>query len=112
MYDATNRFKDEYTYYLISETDQEILIKERLAGSGSVPWITTRWSSLVLRYGAVVLCYRQCQPSRLLNLTVQLILENAEMAISGSYVYDDDGVFNPDNITIQPGTFIPAARVA
>ena len=29
------------------------------------------------------------------------------MAISGSYVYDDDGVFNPDNITIQPGTFIP-----
>ena len=36
-----------------------------------------------------------------------LILENAEMAISGSYVYDDDGVFNPDNITIQPGTFIP-----
>jgi len=42
-----------------------------------------------------------------LNLTVQLILENAEMAIAGSYVYDDDGVFNPDNITIQPGTFIP-----
>ena len=29
------------------------------------------------------------------------------MAIAGSYVYDDDGVFNPDNITIQPGTFIP-----
>ena len=42
-----------------------------------------------------------------LNLTVQLILENAEMAIGGAYVYDDDGVFNPDNITIQPGTFIP-----
>jgi hypothetical protein len=42
-----------------------------------------------------------------LNLTVQLILENAEMAIAGSYVYDDDGVFNPDNVTIQPGTFIP-----
>ena len=29
------------------------------------------------------------------------------MAIAGSYVYDDDGVFNPDNVTIQPGTFIP-----
>ncbi|GIR19712.1 MAG: hypothetical protein CM15mP34_2360 [Gammaproteobacteria bacterium] len=37
-----------------------------------------------------------------LNLSVQLILENAEMAIGGAYVYDDDGVFNPDNITIQP----------
>ena len=47
-----------------------------------------------------------------LNLTVQLILENAEMAIAGSYVYDDDGVFNPDNITIQPGTFIPRSPVS
>ena len=107
MYDATNRFKDEYTYYLISETDNAILMKERLAGRGSVPWITTRWSKSgfeVWGRGPVL----QAMPAiKTLNLTVQLILENAEMAISGSYVYDDDGVFNPDNITIQPGTFIP-----
>ena len=37
MYDATNRFKDEYTYYLISETDQTILMKERLSGRGAYP---------------------------------------------------------------------------
>lgn len=107
MYDATNRFKDEYTYYLISETDNAILMKERLSGRGSVPWITTRWSKSgfeVWGRGPVL----QAMPAiKTLNLTVQLILENAEMAISGSYVYDDDGVFNPDNITIQPGTFIP-----
>lgn len=107
IYDETDRFKDEYTYYLISETDKEVLIKERLKGRGSIPWITTRWSKSgfeVWGRGPVL----QAMPAiKTLNLTVQLILENAEMAISGMYVYDDDGVFNPDNVTIQPGMFMP-----
>ena len=107
LYDQSDRFKDEYTYYLISETDNHILKKATLKGRGSVPWITTRWSKSgfeVWGRGPVL----QAMPAiKTLNLTVQLILENAEMAIAGSYVYDDDGVFNPDNITIQPGTFIP-----
>lgn len=107
IYDEQDRFKDEYTYYLISETDNAILIKDKLRGRGSTPWITTRWSKSgfeVWGRGPVL----QAMPAiKTLNLTVQLILENAEMAIAGSYVYDDDGVFNPDNITIQPGTFIP-----
>jgi hypothetical protein len=107
IYDEKDRFKDEYTYYLISETDNHILKKATLKGRGSVPWITTRWSKSgfeVWGRGPVL----QAMPAiKTLNLTVQLILENAEMAIAGSYVYDDDGVFNPDNITIQPGTFIP-----
>lgn len=107
LYDQADKFKDEYTYYLISETDNYILKKAKLKGRGSVPWITTRWSKSgfeVWGRGPVL----QAMPAiKTLNLTVQLILENAEMAIAGSYVYDDDGVFNPDNITIQPGTFIP-----
>ena len=102
IYDEKNKFKDEYTYYLISETDNHILKKQVLKGRGSVPWITTRWSKSgfeVWGRGPVL----QAMPAiKTLNLTVQLILENAEMAIAGSYVYDDDGVFNPDNITIQP----------
>lgn len=107
IYDEQDKFRDEYTYYLISETDNHILMKERLKGRGSMPWITTRWSKSgfeVWGRGPIL----QAMPAiKTLNLTVQLILENAEMAIAGSYVYDDDGVFNPDNITIQPGTFIP-----
>ena len=65
MYDATNRFKDEYTYYLISETDQ------CHSDEGEAVWLAVLFLgslhaglSLVLRYGAVVLCYRQCQQSR------------------------------------------------
>jgi hypothetical protein len=107
MYDSDDRFKDEYSYYLISETDKAILHTSKMVGRGSVPWITTRWSKSgyeVWGRGPIL----QAMPAiKTLNLTVQLILENAEMAIAGSYVYDDDGVFNPDNVTIQPGTFIP-----
>ena len=43
------------------------------------------------------------------NLTIQLILENAQMAISGIYQMDDDGVVNPDTISLMPGTIIPKA---
>ncbi len=107
VYDQKNKFKDEWTYYIISETDKAILFSSVLKSRAELPWITTRWSKSgfeVWGRGPVL----QAMPAiKTLNLTVQLILENAEMAIAGSYVYDDDGVFNPDNITIQPGTFIP-----
>lgn len=107
MYDSDDQFKDEFTYYLISETDKHVLYKKKLVGRGSLPWLTTRWSKSGMEVwgrGPIL----QAMPAiKTLNLTVQLILENAEMAIGGAYVYDDDGVFNPDNITIQPGTFIP-----
>jgi hypothetical protein len=43
------------------------------------------------------------------NLTIQLILENAQMSISGIYQMEDDGVINPDTINLVPGTIIPKA---
>jgi hypothetical protein len=39
-----------------------------------------------------------------------MILENAELALGGVWTYDDDGVFNPDNIVLAPGTFIPKSK--
>ena len=43
------------------------------------------------------------------NLTVELILQNAQMNISGLYTYAADGVLNPDNINLVPGALIPVA---
>ena len=43
------------------------------------------------------------------NLTVELILQNAQMAISGVYTFEDDGVVNPDNIQLVPGSLIPVS---
>ena len=44
------------------------------------------------------------------NLVIELILENAQMAISGMYQVEDDGVINVDNIQLIPGTIIPKAQ--
>jgi hypothetical protein len=43
------------------------------------------------------------------NLTVELILENAQMSIAGMFQVEDDGVINADNIQLIPGTIIPKA---
>jgi hypothetical protein len=76
-------------------------------GVGSCPWITARWSKTSTEvWGRGPLL--QVLPSiKTVNLVVQMVLENAEMAISGVFAYDDDGVFNPDNIRVEPGMFFP-----
>ena len=43
------------------------------------------------------------------NLVVELTLENAEMAITGMWQGADDGVMNPDTVSLVPGTVIPMA---
>ena len=43
------------------------------------------------------------------NKVVELILKNASIAISGIWQADDDGVLNPANIELLPGTIIPKA---
>jgi len=45
-----------------------------------------------------------------LNKTLELVLKNASLAISGVFLAADDGVLNPQNIKIQPGAIIPVAR--
>src|SRR5215217_7710137 len=43
------------------------------------------------------------------NLTIELILENAEMAIAGIWTAEDDGVLNADTARLVPGTIFPVA---
>lgn len=42
-----------------------------------------------------------------LNRARELILQNADLAITGVYTAADDGVINPDTIEIEPGVVIP-----
>ena len=103
--------KTDYKYkqlVVIPEYNAEGIIWENdLLGMGSCPWTTTRWSKVGVDAwgrGAIMLVMPAVKTC---NLTVQLILENAELALGGVWTYDDDGVFNPDNVTLAPGTFIP-----
>lgn len=43
------------------------------------------------------------------NKVVELILKNASIAVTGIWQADDDGVLNPSNIDLTPGTIIPKA---
>ena len=87
-----------------------VIYENDLEGDGACPWTTTRWSRVGLDVwgrGCVMLVMPAIKTC---NLTVQLILENAELALGGVWTYDDDGVFNPDNIVLAPGTFIPKSK--
>jgi hypothetical protein len=43
------------------------------------------------------------------NRVVELVLKNATIAVTGIWLADDDGVLNPANIRLQPGSIIPKA---
>jgi len=45
-----------------------------------------------------------------LNKTVELVLKNASLAITGVYTAADDGILNPETVRIVPGAIIPVAR--
>lgn len=107
--DQTQIFDPHYDYFLYCESHKCVMDHRHYEGVGSCPWITARWSKTsteVWGRGPIL----QVLPSiKTVNLTVQMVLENAELALSGMYAYDDDGVFNPDNIKMQPGMFVPKA---
>ena len=45
-----------------------------------------------------------------INVTKKLILQNASLAVAGVYTAADDGVLNPETVSVQPGSIIPVAR--
>ena len=78
-------------------------------GVGANPFIAFRWSKAsgeIYGRGPAV---NALSAIKTCNLTIELILENAQMAISGIYQIDDDGVINVDTINLVPGTVIPKA---
>ncbi len=46
---------------------------------------------------------------RTANKVVELVLKNASIAVTGIWLADDDGVLNPANIRLTPGSIIPKA---
>ena len=94
---------------VIETNTKSVLIHDDLKGTGSNPFLCFRWSKCAGEvYGRGPLL-NALSAIKTTNLTIQLILENAQMAISGIYQMDDDGVINPDTINLVPGTVIPKA---
>jgi len=106
-YDKKN--EEAYFHYAICMTTKSLIMKREMNGIGSNPFICFRWSKCAGEvYGRGPL-FNALSAIKTTNLTVELILENAQMAISGIYQMEDDGVVNPDTINLVPGTIIPKA---
>ena len=101
--------KEVYDYVVCVKDFEQIIFEDQFEGQGSNPFITFRWnkaSGEVYGRGPV---FNAMAAIKTTNLTVELILQNAQMNISGIYTFEDDGVINPDTITLTPGSLIPVA---
>tara|TARA_R100001460_G_scaffold10461_1_gene24780 strand:- start:13304 stop:14887 length:1584 start_codon:yes stop_codon:yes gene_type:complete len=101
--------QEAHLFYAIETNTREIIKQEAYNGIGSNPFICFRWSKVsgeIYGRGPLINALAAIKTT---NLTIELILENAQMAISGIYQMDDDGVINPDTINLVPGTVIPKA---
>ena len=100
---------EEFKLCVFMEDPKHILYEEVYKGEGSNPYLVFRWnkaSGEVYGRGPV---FNAMSAIKTCNLTIELILQNAQMSVSGVYTYEDDGVINPDNISLVPGSLIPVA---
>jgi len=96
-----------FCYHVVHEkTKMELVYREMKIS----PWIVTRYMKVAGEtYGRGPLI--TAMPDvKTLNKTLELLLKNASLAVSGVYTAADDGVINPQTIKIQPGAIIPVAR--
>ena len=96
---------DGNMYYCVMTMEGEHkLVKRNLK---SFPWVIARYMKASgERYGRGPVLF--ALPDILTcNKTKELALKNASLSIGGVYTAVDDGVLNPQTISIQPGSIIP-----
>lgn len=104
--EAATEVHHRHVFWL--EEKMEIWFKE-YRGTGSSPIIAFRWAKCSDDDWGTGPTLNVLPAIKTCNLVVEMILENAQMAISGMYNVEDDGVVNPDTIEILPGTLVPHA---
>lgn len=105
--DDKRPLEDAWIRYWYLKDYDAVAYHEELRGMGGNVWHTIRWSVLSNEMWGRGPLIHLMPAIKTLNLTIQLIVEKAEMDIVGMHVYDDDGVFNPQNVVLQPGLMIP-----
>ncbi len=107
MRDWSDLTVERYDHCVIEVSSKHVIYSTSWSGLGSSPWINFRWAKHPGECWGRGPLYNSLAAIKTANLTVQLILENAEMAIAGVWQADDDGVINPANVRLVPGTIIP-----
>jgi hypothetical protein len=98
---------EAYDHFVIDVSSKTMITQNYFEGVGSNPYVCFRWSTCAGEvYGRGPL-FQALSAIKTTNAIVRMTLENAQMAISGIYQMDDDGIINPDTINLVPGTIIP-----
>lgn len=96
-----------YHYHVIWKDKKQELVHRNMRSN---PFVVARYMKVageVYGRGPLVTAISDIKT---LNKTVELVLKNASLAISGVYTAADDGVLNPQTVKIQPGAVISVAR--
>ena len=75
----------------------------------SSPFITFRWLKAAGEVYGRSPVMKALPDIKTTNKVVELILKNATIAVTGIWQAEDDGVLNPANIRLIPGSIIPKA---
>jgi len=98
---------EQYDMTVFGTNPQHIYEQKKFVGEGSNPYVVFRWSKAAGEvYGRGPLL-NSMPAIKTCNLVIEMILENAQMSISGMYQIEDDGIINVDTIQLLPGTIIP-----
>ncbi|MBC6444295.1 MAG: head-tail connector protein [Alphaproteobacteria bacterium GM202ARS2] len=73
------------------------------------PFITFRWLKTAGELYGRSPVMKALPEIKTANKVVELILKNASIAVTGIWQAEDDGVLNPSNVRLVPGTIIPKA---
>jgi hypothetical protein len=87
----------EIVYDVIDDSSPYVVFRERVASKG------------VYGMGRII---QLLYDIKVLNKICEMDLQNAGLAISGVWTATDDGVLNPYNVQLVPGTVIPVASNA
>ena len=91
---------EKYHYCVVIKEEKRKIVHREMNGNGSNPYICFRWGKCAGEvYGRGPLMNAMAA-IKTTNLTVEMILENAQMAISGIYQLEDDGIVNTDTICL------------
>lgn len=91
------------------EVDTQTLVRE--SGFHECPFIAPRWAKLPDSDYAVGPMFRALPDVRQLNRLVFLEDTNLDMAVSGMWIAEDDGVLNPRTVKVGPRKIIVANSV-
>lgn len=103
--DWSVRNEEAWTFRVV--WGDHLLLERRETGVGSCSFVAPSFSRVAgepLGRGPVMMALPDI---RVANELREILLEHADMVLSGMYQYDDDGVFNPDTAELGPGALIP-----